>query len=99
MEKTKEQVHISLVRTIEGLGLPAEFGEIIASELGTEKQMTRMISWIVQYKPRSAEEIADEMLCIKAEFQRYREHKIAEHYNMKYNELLNGGPLDGEEEQ
>ena len=86
-----EQIHISLVRTIERMGFPAEFGEIIAGELKTEKQMTRMVSWLIQYRPRSMEEIADEMLAIKADFAKYKEHYMAEYYNKKYNQLLNNG--------
>jgi len=98
MASTKEQVHISLVKTIERLGYPTEFGELIAASLGTEKQMSRMTSYIIQFHPKSAEEIADEMLAIKAEFERYKTKKISEHYNMKYNELLNNGLEDDDED-
>ena len=87
----KEQTRLSLVRTIENMGLPAEFGEAIAGILGTEKQMLRMLSWIIQYRPKTIEEIADEAISIKEEFKRYRQKKMAEYYNSKYNELLNKG--------
>ena len=82
---------MSLVRTIERTGLPAEFGETVADILGTEKQMARMVSWIVMYRPTSAEEIADEMISIKEEFERYRKKKMSEYYNVKLNELMNEG--------
>ena len=94
---SKEQTRMSLVRTIENMGLPAEFGEAVADALGTEKQMLRMVSWMVQYKPRCAEEIADEMISIKEEFERYRNKKMAEYYNNKYNKLLNEGLGEDEE--
>ena len=93
----KEQVHISLVKTIERMGYPAEFGELIASELGTEKQMTRMVSWLIQFKPSTSEQIADELVAIKEEFQKYRDKKIAEYSNIKINQLINEG-LPGSEE-
>jgi hypothetical protein len=97
MQNSKEQIRISLIKTVERLGHPAEFGELIAQSLGTEKQMSRMVSYLVMYKPRTMEEIADEMLAIKDEFERYREKKVAEYYNEKYNRLLNEG-LPGDED-
>lgn len=93
-----EQCRLSLIKTVSDMGYPPEFGYVIATELGTEKQMTRMIEWLVQGKPTSAEEIADGMLAIKAEFEKYREKKINEYYNARYNELLNSGPLDPDDE-
>ena len=93
-----EQCRQSLIKTVEAMGYPPEFGMVIAEELKTEKQITRMIEWLVQGKPKSAEEIADGMLAIKAEFEKYRQKKISEYYNSKYNELKNSGPLDPDEE-
>ncbi len=63
----------------------------VADILGTEKQMLRMVSWIMQYKPGSAEDIVDEMISIKEEFERYRKKKMSEYYNIKLNELMNKG--------
>ncbi len=88
---SKEQTRISLIRTIERAGFPAEFGMAAADILGTEKQMLRMVSWIIQYKPESAEDIVDEMISIKEEFERYRKKKMSEYYNVKLNELMNKG--------
>ncbi len=94
---SKEQTRLSLIETIKRLGHPEEFGMLIAAELGTEKQMARMISYLVRLKPRSAEEIADEMLSIKEEFERYREKKVIEYYNEKNNLLMRNGLEDGED--
>ncbi len=88
---SKEQTRISLIRTIERAGFPAEFGVTVADILGTEKQMLRMVSWIIQYKPHTMEEIVDELICIKEEFERYRQKKMSEYYNVKLNELMNKG--------
>ena len=90
-EERKRQLHEGLVKVIEERGFPREFGELIASSLGTEKTMQRMISYIVQFRPVRAEEIADEMLSIQAEFARYRRKKEAEYYNTRYNILLSEG--------
>lgn len=87
----KEQKHIALVRMMERLGFPTEFGEVIAESLGTEKQMERMIAWLGLMRPTTPEMVADEMLAIKAEFERYREKKVAEYCNSKYNEIMRCG--------
>jgi len=98
MDSTKEQTRTALIDKICRMGHPREFAELIASELGTEKQMARMISYLVQFRPASAETIADEMLAIKAEFEKYRNKKAAEYYNRKYNELLARGLEDSDED-
>ena len=85
----KEQVKQSLLKTIERMGFPAEFGETVSAELKTEKQMTRMVQWLVQYHPSRIEDVVDEMLSIKAEFQKYTDKKIAEYANAKMNEWMN----------
>lgn len=91
MANTKDQVRTSLIRAIERQGFPAEFGMMIADSLGTEKQMERMVSWVVRFKPNKAEDIADEMLAIQAEFEKYKNKAIAEYANKKYNNILNYG--------
>lgn len=78
-----------LVRMIEGLGYPGEFGALIADSLGTEKQIGRMVSYLRQADCPPMEEIADEMLAIKEDFEKYRQKKESEYYNRKYNEFLN----------
>ena len=84
----------SITRKIEKMGHPREFAEVIIASLGTEKTLERMDSYLGKNKRLPAEEIADEMLSIKAEFARYREKKIAEYYNSKMNEIINEGLED-----
>jgi len=88
---TKEQIRTSLIKSITKRGFPLGFAVMIADSLGTEKQMQRMVSWIIQMKPDTPEMIADEMLSIKAEFEKYKNKAIAEYANRKYNEILNCG--------
>ncbi len=95
---SKERVYEELVDTIERMGYPREFGILIADSLKGEKSMARMSSYLHQFRPRSAEEITDEMLCIVEENSRWREKKISEYYNKKLNVLMNEG-LETEEEE
>lgn len=81
----KEQL---LINILVKYGYPKEFGEVLIRELRTEKQIDRMIGYLSHGKPSSMEEIADELVSIKEEFHSYRQKKIAEYNNQKYNELL-----------
>ena len=51
-----------LIDTVVHMGYPEEFGKAIAKNLGSEKTMRQMTAYLYSAKPRSAEEIADEML-------------------------------------
>ena len=84
----REIVYQDLVRTIVRMGYPKEFGIVIADNLRTEKTMGRMIGYLNQANPRSANEIADEMLAIMEDRERWIRKKSAEYYNSKYNEFL-----------
>lgn len=99
VEKNKEEIHARLVKKIIELGYPEEFGIQIAKTLSTEKAMMRMLSYLQLAKPSGAEEIADEMLAICADRDRYVRKKKAEYYNRKYNELLWNGRKDEENER
>ena len=91
-----------LVETITDMGYPEEFGKMIAKNLGSEKTMDRMTAYLHQAKPRSAEEIADEMLAIMSDRERWIEKKQAEYYNDRYNRMLREGlgtEDDGEDEE
>ena len=93
----RTRIYKYLVETIVRMGYPEEFGRAIADNLRTEKTMSRMIGYLNHAKPRSAAEIADEMLAIMDDRQRWISKKSAEYYNSKYNELLYYG-LDTDEE-
>ena len=49
-------------RTKDQLGFPEELGEQIAKQLGSPKAMNRMLSYLYNVKPRSAELVVDEMI-------------------------------------
>ena len=94
----REQIYRDLVQTLVRMGYPKEFGVVIADNLRTEKTMSRMIGYLKQASPRSADEIADEMLAIMEDRERWIQKKTAEYYNSKYNELLWYG-IGGEAEE
>lgn len=78
-----------LIKTLIDMGYPEEFGVTLASQLRTDKAIGRMISYLFSAKPRSAEEIADEMLAICDNRDRWVQKKESEYYNSKYNDILN----------
>ena len=94
----REQIYRDLVQTLVRMGYPKEFGAVIADNLRTEKTMSRMIGYLKQASPGSADEIADEMLAIMEDRERWIQKKTAEYYNSKYNELLWYG-IGGEAEE
>jgi len=77
-----------LIEAIEELGHPKELGELVARNLGSERAMQRMTGYVVQVKPRRAEDIADEMLAIMEDVQAWKKKKMAEEANAAYNEYL-----------
>ncbi len=85
-----------LVKVIRQLGFPVELGEQIAKQLGSPKAMDRMLAYLYNVKPRTAELIVDEMLAICSDIDAWRDKKAAEAANAAYNELLYYG-IDGQE--
>lgn len=80
-----------LVAMIYDLGFPKELGEQIAKQLGSPKAMDRMMGYLYNVKPQSAELIVDEMLAICSDIDRWRDKKTSEEANARYNEILNYG--------
>ena len=91
--RAKEQ----LVSAIKQLGFPEELGNQIAKQLGSPKDMSRMLSYLYNVKPQSAELIVDEMLAICSDIDRWKDKKASEEANIRYNEILYYG-LDTENE-
>ncbi len=87
-----------LIRAIEELGFPAELGDQIAKQLGSPKAMERMLAYLQYVKPRSAELIVDEMLAICSEIEAWKQKKIGQEANARYNDMLYYG-LDAEDNE
>lgn len=88
----------NLMTAVRSLGYPDKLGEEIVKNLGSPKAMDRMTSYIYQAKPKSMEEVVDEMLAIRSEIETWRAKKDSEDANAKYNELLYYGLGNDEEE-
>ena len=92
-----------LISVLVSLGYPAEFGNMIAQYIGSPRGIERMISYLGYVRPDKAERtnfvsaIADEMLAIKSDVDRWREKKESERANIAYNNVLNYG-LDTDDE-
>ena len=77
-----------LVYAIKQLGFPKELGEQIAKQLGSPKAMDRMLAYVYNVKPRTAELIVDEMLAICSDIETWHNKKAAQEANAKYNQML-----------
>jgi hypothetical protein len=77
-----------LVQAISSIGFPEELGLQIAKMLGSPKAMQRMLGYLYNEKPQTAELIVDEALAICSDIDRWREKKASEEANAKYNEML-----------
>ena len=95
IEWTKK--HDEVVRAVENLGFPSELGNQISRQLGSPKAMERMLAYLYNVKPQSAELIVDEMLAICSDVDRWKDKKAAEEATARYNEILNYG-FGGDEE-
>ena len=87
-----------LVDAVKRLGFPRELGEQVAKQLGSPKAMDRMLAYLYNVKPRTAELIVDEMLAIRAEIDAWRDRKEALDANARYNEMRYYGLFDSDRE-
>lgn len=86
-EKELETKH--LIQAVTEAGFPAEFGEILASELGGPWSLRRMSAWIYRARPTSMEQVADELVAILEERHRIVDKITTEQANAGWNEFLN----------
>lgn len=80
-----------LVAEIKKLGFREDLGYAVAKNLGRPKAMERMISYLVNVKPRKEELLIDEMLAICSEIEAWKEKKASQEANARYNEMLLNG--------
>ena len=85
--KTREE----LVEAVESLAFPKELGDAMAKNLGSPKAMRRMIAYLYNEKPKTAEIAVDEMIAICSEIAAWKEKKQSEEANARYNDMLNYG--------
>ena len=80
-----------LVEVMVRLGFRKDLGEAVAKNLGSPKAMERMISYLVNVKPKTEELLIDEMLAICSEIEAWKEKKASQEANARYNEMLLNG--------
>ena len=85
--RTRDRLVEAMVR----LGFREDLGEAVAKNLGSPKAMERMISYLVNVKPRKEELLIDEMLAICSEIEAWKERKASQEANARYNEMLLNG--------
>ncbi len=78
-----------MMQAIVSLGFPKNLGEAVAMNLGSPKAMSRMTSYLVNVKPKTAELVVDEMLAIKSDVDAWRQKKESEAANASVTEYLN----------
>ena len=88
-----------LVEAVRSAGFPAEFGELMARQLGSPKAIDRMTSYIYQAHPHTEEMLADEMLAICAEIDAWRERKASQEAQANYNYMRWSGALGQDDEE
>lgn len=74
-----QRAYAQLEDAVVRLGYPEEFAQVLAGELRSEQAMLRLASYIRNARPTSPEQIADEMLTIVADRDRWVEKKMSEH--------------------
>ena len=77
-----------LVAETKKLGFREDLGYAVAKNLGSPKAMERMISYLVNVKPKTEELLIDEMLAICSEIEAWKERKASQEANARYNEML-----------
>ena len=85
----RERAYRQLAEAVVELGYPEQFAQVLAGELGGEKSMLRMASYLRQAQPTSPEQIADEMLTIVSERRRWVEKKVSERAGAHLTEFYN----------
>lgn len=87
-----------LIRAVAELGFPAEFGELIARELRGGPWIRRMISYLHNVRPKRIEQVADELIALKDDYENWVRKKQAEESNAVYNAWLNSDRRGREDE-
>lgn len=78
-----------LCKIMQQLGYPEELAYAVAQNLHSSKMIDRMIVYLNCVKPKSADEIVDEMLALMSDRDRWVKKKEAEYCNEKNNEWMN----------
>lgn len=88
-DASRQQAYVELADAIMLGGYPEEFAQVLAGELRSENAMRRLAAYVRNARPSSPEQIADEMLTIVEERNRWVELKMSEHANASMTAFYN----------
>ncbi len=70
-------------------GYPLDLADVLANELRGEKSMRRMAAYLRVARPKTMEEIADEMIAIIEQRDAWVRKKLSERAQSSFNEFMN----------
>ena len=94
-DSAKARAYRELAAAIVDLGFPEEFAEVLAGELGGESSMRRMAAYLRGARPQSPEQIADELVAIVEQRDRWREKAMSERAQATMTSFYNRPGRDG----
>lgn len=96
--KPKSEKSIELYNIMLKRGYPEPFCDEVTKNLNTDWTAQRMIGYLSHYQKLHLEEIADEMLAILSDRNRIMQKKGLEEVNARWNQFLNEGIGEEEDE-
>lgn len=97
--KPRSELSMKLYNLMIERGYAEEFSDLITKNLNTDFTAKRMIGYLKYYKKPPMEEIVDEMLAIVSDRNRIMQKKELESVNASWNDYLNRGFYEDEEEE
>jgi hypothetical protein len=97
--KPKSELSIELYNILLRRGYPEPFCDEVTKNLNTDWTARRMIGYLSHYQKLKMEDVADEMLAILSDRNRIMQKKSLEEVNIRWNQYLNEGFGDEDEDE
>ena len=85
----RNDAYEDLVAAVGAIGYPRDLADVLAGELRGEKSMRRMAAYLRAARPKSMEEIADELIAIVEQRDTWVKKKMTERAQSSFNEFMN----------
>ena len=85
----RSDAYEDLLASVTAIGYPQDLATVLADELRGEKSIRRMAAYLRAARPKTMEEIADEMIAIIEQRDAWVKKKITERAQSSFNEFLN----------
>lgn len=96
--KPRTELSMELYRELISRGYSEQFSEVITRNLNTDWTARRMLGYLAYYDSLPMDEIVDEMLAILSDRERIMKKKELEATNARWNEYLNYGFGDDDDD-